>query len=239
MMICSTIKDWNDVIQFKIFCNAAKSTNRRCPFFSLPGSELFAMSSKFGRFMKDMIFSSWENFKHFVSIQPPQFTRGIGNSFSCFFSMVITKGIFVSNSLSFSAFRNFPFRFIGMNFAPKRIVPSNVGIANTGIGTIFRLSFSYSPCLTVKLFATRNAIKILTGFMFIHRMPPSDNGVNSRNNSILCYLINIVKYKMESILSQAQKEIFGKVQRLWDKAKAFAMPVISRTSAPPERDEIV
>lgn len=70
-------------------------------------------------------------------------------------------------------------------------------------------------------------------------MSPLKNGVNSGNNSYIRQDSCIVNIK-ESILSRARKEIFGKVQRLWDEAKSlFDMPVISRTSSPAERRDIV
>ena len=224
-MISATIENWNDVIEFKIFGRAAIGADRPSPLSSLSGAELLAVPAKLGRFVVDMSLSPWKYFKHFVTVKTPQFAGCFRNSLAGLFCMTIPGGVFISETLSFSAFGNLALRFIRMGMTPKRVVLSTVIESNAGIRTESRLPIADSPCLTEKLFTACYTFKKLSWFvlhLFLHRMPPSDNGVNSKNNSILRLSEKKVKGNMESTLSQARRETSLKVQRLGDEAKGYA-----------------
>lgn len=223
-MISTTIENWNDVIEFKVLGCAAIGAHRTNPFSSLTRGELLAVSSEFGRFIINMGLASWKNFKHFIAVKTPHFARCFSNSLTGFFRVPIPRSIFISDAFSFSAFGNFMLRFLSMGTAPKWIVFTTIERTDAGIGTEASLTFTDAPCLAEKLFTAGFAFKNLPWFVFhlLHHTPPSDNGVNSKNNSTLRLYMKKVKGKMESTLSQARRETSLKVQRLGDEAKGYA-----------------
>lgn len=235
-MISATIKNRNNVIKFKMFCASTEGAFGISPFSSLPWSKFFAVSAKFRWLMESVRFSPWHFGNHFVTRIFPHFFRSFGNFLSGLFGMLESNSIFVSEAFSFSALRNTLFSFFRVAFSPKRIAFARMENISAFTRAGFITTLFYSCRRTVKLFSANNTVEILTSSFSrcFQSMPPLNNGVNSINNSIIqkkCNEVNIEPSKKGNFFEGATTmgRAYGR----------DVMAVISRTSAPPEREDIV
>lgn len=204
--VYSTIKNGNNMIEFKKFSRAAVSTDRVLPFSSLKRTELDSMSSFCWKFMPDVILTSWKRTKHFISMQFPKFFGSDRYSFKCFLSVVVAGSILVPNAFSFPGHRDQSSGLFRMFAVP----PRRIFTAEIDAFTFERAGFTaFLTCNLSRTSVNRTLANQAVERRHISSYGTKENWVNSGK-----HLTSYESVVSKSILSEALAETPLNVQRL-------------------------